>query len=111
MLDRAYLAEGMPTLLLWGAHDAMIPVEHAYLAADAMTGSRLEIFENAGHFPHHSDPDRFVKVVRAFLDTSAPSCFEPEVWRERLRQGQPVRTVQRTGDTDGTLSGSVRSGT
>ena len=35
----------------------MIPVAHAYAAADAMPDSRLEIFETAGHFPfnHHSD--------------------------------------------------------
>jgi len=111
MLDRAYLTEGMPTLLLWGAHDAIIPVEQAYLAASAMPGSRLEIFEDAGHFPHHSDPKRFTAVVRAFLDDTAPSRFEPEVWRERLRRGQPVQAVQRTGNADGVLSGSVRSGT
>jgi pimeloyl-ACP methyl ester carboxylesterase len=111
MLDRAYLTEGMPTLLLWGAHDAIIPVEHAHLAADAMPGSRLEIFEDAGHFPHHSDPERFVSVVNAFLKDFEPSLFESEVWRDRLRRGQPVRTVQRTGNPDGTLTGSVRSGT
>jgi pimeloyl-ACP methyl ester carboxylesterase len=111
MLDRAYLAEGMPTLVLWGAHDAIIPVEHAHLAAEAMPGSRLEIFENAGHFPHHSDPERFVAVVRSFLDDTAPSQFQPEVWRDRLRRGQPVRAVQRTGNPDGVLTGSVRSGT
>jgi pimeloyl-ACP methyl ester carboxylesterase len=111
MLDRAYLAEGMPTLVLWGAHDAIIPVEHAYLAANAMPGSHLEIFEEAGHFPHHSDPRRFVTVVEAFLKDSAPSQFQADVWRDRLRRGEPVRTVQRTGNPDGTLSGSVRSGT
>ncbi len=111
MLDRAYLTEGMPTLLLWGAHDAIIPVEQAHLAAAAMPGSRLEIFEDAGHFPHHSDPERFTAVVRAFLADTAPSNFEPEVWRERLRRGQPVQAVQRTGNADGVLSGSVRSGT
>ena len=111
MLDRAYLTEGMPTLLLWGAHDAIIPVEHAYLAAAAMPGSRLEIFDEAGHFPHHSDPQRFTSVVRAFLADTAPSQFEPDLWRERLRRGQPVRAVQRTGNADGVLSGSVRSGT
>ncbi|HXQ59574.1 MAG TPA: alpha/beta hydrolase [Acidimicrobiales bacterium] len=111
MLDRAYLAEGMPTLLLWGAHDAIIPVEHAYLAAEALPGSRLEIFEDAGHFPHRSDPERFVSVVRSFLDECAPSLFHPDVWRDRLRRGQPVRTIQRTGNADGTLSGSVKSGT
>src|ERR1700676_756380 len=83
MLDRAYLTEGMPTLLVWGAHDAIIPVEHAYLAADAMPGSRLEIFEDAGHFPHHSDPERFVSVIRAFLQDSAPSQFQLEIWRDR----------------------------
>ena len=73
MLDRAYLAEGMPTLVLWGAHDAIIPVEHAHLAAAAMPGSHLEIFEDAGHFPHHTDPERFVAVIRAFLEATAPS--------------------------------------
>jgi pimeloyl-ACP methyl ester carboxylesterase len=111
MLDRAYLAEGMPTLLLWGAHDAIIPVEHAHLAAAAMPGSRLEIFEEAGHFPHHTDPQRFTAVVRGFLEDTVPSRFEPEVWRERLRRGQPVRAVQQTGNADGAFSDSVRSGT
>jgi pimeloyl-ACP methyl ester carboxylesterase len=111
MLDRAYLTEGMPTLLLWGAHDAIIPVDQAYIAAAAMPGSRLEIFEDAGHFPHHSDPARFTAVVQAFLDETSPSQFHAEVWRDRLRRGQPVRAVQRTGNADGVLSGSVRSGT
>jgi pimeloyl-ACP methyl ester carboxylesterase len=111
MLDRAYLAEGMPTLLLWGSRDAIIPVAHAYLAAGAMPGSRLEVFEDAGHFPHHTYPERFVAVVRDFLDTTTPSQFEAEVWRDRLRRGQPVRAVQQTGNADGAFSGSVLSGT
>jgi pimeloyl-ACP methyl ester carboxylesterase len=111
MLDRAYLAEGLPTLVVWGAHDAIIPVAHAHLAADAMPGSRLEVFEHAGHFPHHTDPERFVAVVREFLEDTDPSPFRPELWRDRLRRGQPVRAVQRTGNADGALSDSVRSGT
>ena len=32
MLDRAYLAEGLPTLLVWGRHDAIIPLSHGRLA-------------------------------------------------------------------------------
>jgi pimeloyl-ACP methyl ester carboxylesterase len=111
MLDRAYLAEGMPTLLVWGGRDAIIPVAHAHVAAEAMPGSRLEIFEDAGHFPHHSDPERFVAVVRDFLRDSTPPPFEPDVWRARLRRGQPVQAVERTGNADGVFSGSVRSGT
>ena len=45
MLDRCYLTRGMPTLLVWGERDAVVPVEHARRAHDAMPGSRLEIFE------------------------------------------------------------------
>jgi pimeloyl-ACP methyl ester carboxylesterase len=91
MLDRAYLAEGMPTLLVWGRHDAVIPLGHGRLAHAAMPGSQLEIFDDAGHFPHHSDPARFVQVVSDFMRRSAPSPFDPEEWRRRLRRGrQPV---------------------
>ena len=45
MLDRCYLTQGMPTMLIWGDEDPIIPVEHAYNAHAAIPGSRLEIFE------------------------------------------------------------------
>lgn len=89
MLDRAYLAEGIPTMVIWGAHDGIIPPHHARLAHQALPGSRLEIFEEAGHFPHHQDPGRFVNVVREFMRTSTPAPFDPGPWRERLRRGRP----------------------
>jgi pimeloyl-ACP methyl ester carboxylesterase len=93
MLDRAYLAEGMPTLLVWGRHDAVIPLGHGRLAQAALPGSRLEIFDDAGHFPHHSDPARFVQVVTDFMARTAPASFDVEEWRSRLRRGrQPVET-------------------
>jgi pimeloyl-ACP methyl ester carboxylesterase len=88
MLDRAYLAEGMPTLLVWGRHDAVIPLAHGRLAHAAMPGSQLEIFDDAGHFPHHSDPARFVQIVSDFMERSAPAAFDPEEWRRRLRRGR-----------------------
>ena len=56
MLDRAYLAEGIPTLIIWGRRDAIIPLGHGRLAHAAMPGSELEIFDEAGHFPHHLTP-------------------------------------------------------
>ena len=87
MLDRAYLAEGMPTLLVWGRHDAVIPLGHGRLAHAAMPGSELEIFDEAGHFPHHSDPARFVEIVSDFVERTAPAPFDAEEWRRRLRQG------------------------
>ena len=48
-----------------GDRDSVVPVRHAYGAHEAMPGSRLEIFEGAGHFPFHSDPARFVALVRS----------------------------------------------
>jgi pimeloyl-ACP methyl ester carboxylesterase len=88
MLDRCYLARGMPTLLVWGAHDAIIPYEHARLAHAAMPGSRLETFESAGHFPHHSEPARFLAVLRDFLRSTTPPTYSGESWRDLLRRGR-----------------------
>ena len=56
MLDRCYLAAEMPTLIIWGERDRIIPVKHAGIAHAAMPGSRLMIFNGAGHFPHHGRP-------------------------------------------------------
>ena len=64
MVDRAYLAEGMPTLVVWGRRDAIIPLGHGRLIHTVMPGSEFEIFDEAGHFPHHTDPVRFVRVLR-----------------------------------------------
>ncbi|MFF1448001.1 alpha/beta fold hydrolase [Streptomyces sp. NPDC058274] len=89
MLDRCYLTEGMPTMLLWGDRDSVVPVRHAYGAHEAMPGSRLEIFEGAGHFPFHSDPSRFVSVVEEFTSTTDPADWSREHWRGLLRAGRP----------------------
>ncbi|SNQ45438.1 conserved hypothetical protein [Frankia canadensis] len=85
MLDRCYLAEGMPSLIVWGGRDAVIPVEHAWTAHAAMPGSRLEIFPDAGHFPHHSDPARFRRVLEDFLAGTAPAVHSAGRWRTILR--------------------------
>jgi pimeloyl-ACP methyl ester carboxylesterase len=108
MLDRCYLTRGMPTMLVWGVHDAVIPYAHAQIAHAAMPGSRLETFEDAGHFPHHTDETRFLNVLRDFLATTAPASFSSEEWREILRRG---RTQFERALSDETLAGSVGSGT
>jgi pimeloyl-ACP methyl ester carboxylesterase len=90
MLDRCYLTRGMPTLLMWGRHDAVLPFHHAEMAHAAMPNSRLEVFEEAGHFPHHQDRDRFIALLRDFVATTAPASYSSEEWRELLRQGRPA---------------------
>ncbi|MFC3575168.1 alpha/beta fold hydrolase [Streptomyces yaanensis] len=90
MLDRCYLAQGMPTMLVWGGRDQVVPALHAGLGHVSMPGSRLEIFEDAGHFPFRSDPDRFLTVVRDFISTTRPTHFSPEEWRAMLRNRRPA---------------------
>ena len=87
MVDRAYLAEGVPTLIVWGRRDAIIPLGHGRLIHTVMPGSQFEIFDEAGHFPHHTDPARFVRVLHEFMARTAPARYDQSTWRERLRRG------------------------
>jgi pimeloyl-ACP methyl ester carboxylesterase len=100
MLDRCYLAEDMPTLLVWGDRDAIIPVAHGHRAHAAMPASRLEVFAGAGHFPHHAEPERFVELLTAFVDGTEPARHDTDRWVGRLRTGRvavpPPEDVQLT---------------
>jgi pimeloyl-ACP methyl ester carboxylesterase len=100
MLDRCYLTEAMPTLLIGGARDTVVPPDHPLLAHAAMPGSRLEIFPRAGHFPHHADPDRFVAVVEDFLETTEAASHSTRQWRALLRSGPTAAptTPSESGD-------------
>jgi len=71
--DRLYLAAAVPTLIIWGDHDDIIPVAHAHAAHAAIPGSRLEIFEGVRHFPQSEDPERFVEVLDDFIATTDPA--------------------------------------
>jgi pimeloyl-ACP methyl ester carboxylesterase len=82
--DRLYLASEVPTLIVWGDHDRIIPVAQGRATHDAIPGSRLEIFEGAGHFPHCERPDHFARVVADFMDTTTPSTGSAAQWRDRM---------------------------
>ena len=108
MLDRSYLAAGLPTLIIWGARDRVIPVQHASTAHGAMPGSRLEIFDGAGHFPHRHDPAAFVDVLDQFIASTAPARHDPDKWRRLLRAEKPG--AARRGGVITRLLGRVSSG-
>ena len=57
----------VPTMIVWGTKDRMIPSAHAVAAQEAVPDCRVELFEGAGHFPHLDDPDRFALVLREFI--------------------------------------------
>jgi pimeloyl-ACP methyl ester carboxylesterase len=88
--DRLYLAANLPTLLVWGERDPIIPVAHGRMAHVAMPGSWLEVFPASGHFPHMDDPVRFIEVMHRFLDETEPATLDAETLRERIRVGAPL---------------------
>jgi pimeloyl-ACP methyl ester carboxylesterase len=83
--DRLYLAAEVPTQLIWGERDPMIPVAHGRAAHAAMPGSRLEVFENAGHFPFQDDPERFANVLADFIAGTEPAQMDDDRTRALLR--------------------------
>ena len=83
--DRLYLTEAIPTLLVWGDRDPVLPVEHAHRAASSLPGARLEVLPRAGHLPHRSSPVRFASVLSAFLRDTAPAAHDAAAWRALVR--------------------------
>jgi pimeloyl-ACP methyl ester carboxylesterase len=83
--DRLYLAEKVPTLLLWGEHDRMIPASHGREAHEAMPGSRCIVYEDAGHFPHRNHPWRFASDLLNFIEETSPAVVDEREVRELMR--------------------------
>ncbi len=71
--DKLYLTEAVPTMLVWGDADQIIPVSHAYEAHEAMPASRLEILPGAGHFPQVERPAMVIDALRDFVATTVPA--------------------------------------
>jgi pimeloyl-ACP methyl ester carboxylesterase len=70
-LYNAHLAKwlhriSVPTLLLWGDHDKVIPPPHGPAYQRLIPGSRLEVFENCGHIPQVEKMDEWVGKIVAF---------------------------------------------
>jgi pimeloyl-ACP methyl ester carboxylesterase len=82
--DRLYLAGKMPTLIIWGARDPIIPVAHAHVAHEAIPGSRLVIFEDCGHFPHVEAPGRFNDALTDFIRSTEPAVPRADGYRDLL---------------------------
>jgi pimeloyl-ACP methyl ester carboxylesterase len=66
-LDRLRQINNIPTLILWGVHDKVIPLEHSKFFQEAIENSKLEIIDDAGHAPFAEKPDQVCKILRNFL--------------------------------------------
>ena len=63
----------MPSLLIWGSKDRMIPASHADNIRREVPNSRVEIFPSAGHFPQLDEPDLFFRILDEFLSSNRPA--------------------------------------
>lgn len=59
----------VPTLVIWGESDRLIPVEHGKAYHEGITGSKLVIMEKCGHAPPFEKPEETAKVLAEFLET------------------------------------------
>lgn len=57
----------VPTLILWGAKDRLIPPQNAQRFEADIAGSRLVVFADLGHVPHEEDAQRTVDAFKVFL--------------------------------------------
>jgi len=93
-VDRLYLAAELPLLIVWGARDRIIPVDHGRRAHELVPGSRFELFERAGHFPHLDEPERFVATLEDWIATTEPSRGDEAGFRAAIRRnGRPGKMV------------------
>jgi pimeloyl-ACP methyl ester carboxylesterase len=67
----------LPTLILWGAKDRLVPPVNAQHFHNDIAGSQLVIFPGLGHVPQEEDAQRSVAPVRAFLDFDKPPAASP----------------------------------
>ena len=57
----------IPTRILWGRQDGLVPLECGELYHQAIPGSELVVIDNCGHSPQVEKPDEFVRLALDFL--------------------------------------------
>jgi pimeloyl-ACP methyl ester carboxylesterase len=57
----------LPTLIIWGGRDRLVPLDDAVRFHRDIAGSTLVIFDELGHAPEEEDPAATVAAVRRFL--------------------------------------------
>ncbi|HLM04624.1 MAG TPA: alpha/beta fold hydrolase [Blastococcus sp.] len=92
-LDRLYLADAIPMLVVWGSRDPIVPALHAETVRSLVPSARIEVFPGAGHWPHLDEPDLFCDVLLDFIATTEPAAHDLDSWRRLLARddvGEPA---------------------
>jgi pimeloyl-ACP methyl ester carboxylesterase len=57
----------VPALVVWGDRDGIVTPDYGRVYASEIPGSRFEVIDDAGHYPHVEQPQRFAELVRTFV--------------------------------------------
>jgi pimeloyl-ACP methyl ester carboxylesterase len=66
-LAQKYRQISVPTLILWGREDTIVPLAHGERLHHAIPNSRLIILDHCGHIPHEETPEAALHAVQAFI--------------------------------------------
>jgi pimeloyl-ACP methyl ester carboxylesterase len=58
----------VPTLVLWGKGDKILPAEEGFRLSSAISDARLVVLPDTGHLPQEEAPEAFSRAVASFLD-------------------------------------------
>jgi hypothetical protein len=113
-LSRLGLRAEVPTLVVWGDSDRVIPVEHGYGVRAARPGSRLKVLAGLGHFPHVEAPADFASAIEEFIGggeataaTALPSLFDDVRSHKQIEVAVGVLTELRACSPDEALEDFV----
>jgi pimeloyl-ACP methyl ester carboxylesterase len=71
-LIAGYSRIGVPTLIIWGADDPVIPLELGRRLSQDIPGAELRVLCDCGHVPHHESPGEVARLVREFVAKCRP---------------------------------------
>ena len=72
-LTSAYADVRVPTLLIWGEQDRVVPLAVGQSLVRQMPNARLEVVPDCGHNPHEEQPVRTAELLSRFLEEVAPA--------------------------------------
>ena len=73
LLDRL----SVPTLVVWGERDRLLPVREAERVRARIPGAQLRVIADAGHMPQRERPEAFAAAVREFVEGLSPRSAPP----------------------------------
>ena len=66
-LAQKYRQISIPTLILWGREDTIVPLTHGERLHHAILNSRLIILDHCGHIPHEETPEAALHAMQTFI--------------------------------------------